>query len=175
MPALYVWHGTGVAPARAGIRHNMIVPYGAYACADGAVMFAIKSDREWRRFCDGVLGTPSVADDPRFATNQNRVKHRAALETMIEDHFRAHSRAEVLEWLERADIPTGAVNDVAAVASHPQLAARGRWTTVASPTGEIPALVPPHNLQHVAPRMGAVPALGEHTTTILAELGEMGG
>ena len=64
----------------------------------------------------------------------------------------------------------GMVNDVPAVVEHPQLAARKRWTRVESPGGDIPALLPPHNLQHVAPRMGRVPALGEHTEEVLATL-----
>jgi crotonobetainyl-CoA:carnitine CoA-transferase CaiB-like acyl-CoA transferase len=170
-PALYVWQGTGQVPARVGVRHNMIVPYGAYACADGAVLFAVQTQGEWRRFCALVLGAAALADDPRYATNASRLHHRAELEATIEDRFRWYPRAEVLRRLEEADIPTGAVNDVPAVASHPQLAARERWTTSAVPGGSIPALVPPHNLHGVSPRMGAVPALGAHTAEVLAELG----
>jgi crotonobetainyl-CoA:carnitine CoA-transferase CaiB-like acyl-CoA transferase len=63
MPPLYVWHGTGAIPARVGVRHNMIVPYGAYACADGMVLFAIQNDREWRGLCADVLARPELADD----------------------------------------------------------------------------------------------------------------
>ena len=125
MPPLYAWHGTGRVPERAGIRHNMIVPYGAYACGDGVVNFAIQNAREWRRFCSEVLDDPALSDNERFATNAVRV---------------------------------------------PQLTARHRWACVASPVGAIPALLPPHNLQHASPRMGAVPGLGEHTQEVLAEL-----
>jgi itaconate CoA-transferase len=169
-PPLYVWQGTGKVPARAGVRHNMIVPYGAYACADGAVMFAVQNSAEWRRFCDGVMAAPTLADDERFGTNILRLKNRDQLESLIEDRFRGHARTEVLGWLATAEIATGSVNDVPAVAAHPQLAARRRWTTVASPGGEIPALLPPHNLRSAPPRMGGVPALGEHTSEVLAEL-----
>ncbi|MDQ6831110.1 MAG: CoA transferase [Gemmatimonadota bacterium] len=171
-PALYAWHGTGVVPGRVGVRHNMVVPYGAYACADGDVMLAVLTDREWRRFCAQVLGAPELAGDERFASNRDRLRNRAALEEIIENRFRGHPRAEVVAWLDGADIPTGEMNDVPAVFAHEQLAARRRWTTVDSPGGEIPALVPPHNLQHAPPRMGAVPALGEHTAAIIAELDE---
>jgi itaconate CoA-transferase len=170
MPPLYVWHGTGTVPARVGVRHNMVVPYGAYACADGAVLLAVQSDREWRRFCSGVMENASLADDPRYVTNELRLENRASLESLIEEHFRGYARVDVMARLERADIPTAVVNDVAAVAAHPQLAARARWVNVDSPGGTIPALVPPHNLQHAYPRMGAVPALGAHTQEILAEL-----
>lgn len=171
-PPLYVWLGTGKAPARVGVRHNMIVPYGAYECADGDVLLAVQQQREWRRLCSDVLGQPALADDKRFATNADRLANRAALETIIEASFRDRSRADVLRELDAADIPTGAVNDVAAVAAHPQLAARKRWTTVGSPNGEIPALIPPHNLADAPARMGGVPALGEHTGEVKRQLAE---
>jgi itaconate CoA-transferase len=171
-PPLYVWEGTGASPARVGLRHNMIVPYGAYRCADGIVMLAVQSDREWVRFCDQVLEAPALTRDERFATNAQRLTHRAALERIIEDRFRACARVDVIALLEQADIPTGVVNDIPAVAAHPQLAARERWVRVAAPGGTIPALVPPHNLRSVSPRMGAVPGLDEHRAEILRELGE---
>ena len=169
-PALYVWQGTGQPPARAGMRHSMIVPYGVYACADGAVNFAIQNDREWRRFCAEVLETPAIADDRRFVTNPDRLRNRQELETLIEAQFRRFSKAELVARLERAEIANGAVNEVPEVASHSQLAARKRWMKVASPVGLIPALIPPHNLAQAPSRMGPVPALGEHTGEILAEL-----
>jgi itaconate CoA-transferase len=171
MPALYVWHGTGKAPARMGVRHNMVVPYGAYACADGAVLLAIQNQREWQRFCTHVLAQPALVDDPLFRSNELRLANREALESLIEARFQKHDRSEVMHWLEQADIPTAALNDVAAVMKHPQLAARQRWRTAETPSGQVPALLPPHNLHDAPPRMGRVPALGEHTQEILAELG----
>src|SRR6185437_8770285 len=110
-PPLYVWHGTGKVPARAGVRHNLIVPYGAYRCADGAVMFAVQNAGEWKRFCAGVMDDGALADDPRFATNALRLQNRDVLESLIEQRFAGHSEPEVLGWLEAGDIPTGSVND----------------------------------------------------------------
>lgn len=169
-PAVYVWQGTGHAPGRAGMRHNMIVPYGVYSCADGAVNFAIQNNREWRRFCSEVLGVPAIADDQRFVTNPDRLRNRQELESLVEAQFRRFSKVELLARLDRADIANGAVNEVPDVAGHTQLAARNRWTKVASPVGMIPALIPPHNLAQAPSRMGPVPRLGEHTQEILAEL-----
>ena len=171
MPPIYVWLGTGRIPERVGIRHNMVAPYGAYACADGLVNFAVQNDREWRRFCEQVLCMPAIADDPRFLSNESRLHNRAALESLIGERFKQSARVELLGLFEAAGLATGAVNDVPAVAQHPQLAARQRWVDVDSPVGVIPALLPPHNLEHVEPRMGAVPALGQHTQEILTELG----
>ena len=169
-PQLYVQLGTGSAPPRAGLRHNMIVPYGAYRCADGNVMFAIQNEREWRRLCDVVLGRAELADDPRYATNTDRLTNRRELEFLIETIFGKLTVAAVIERLELGEIANAAVNDVAAVVAHPQLAARGRWTELDSFVGRIPGLLPPHNLAGVAPRMDRVPALGEHTAAVLAEL-----
>jgi formyl-CoA transferase len=142
-----------------------------YRCADGAINFAIQNEREWRRLCADVLAAPALADDPQFATNTLRLQNRVELETLIEDRWSRLTRAEVSALLDRAGIANGAVNDVADVAAHPQLAARSRWTSVASPAGTIPALLPPHNLASALPHMGEVPALGQHTREILTELG----
>ena len=170
MPALYVWMGAERVVARAGIRHNMIVPYGAYACADGSVMLAVQTDREWRRLCAQVLGDAALADDERFITNAKRVENRVTLEALMEEHFQAMSRESLISLLEGADIPTASLNDVPAVADHPQLASRRRWSKADTPHGEIPALIPPHNLSRVTPAMGRVPALGEHTDEVLRML-----
>jgi len=172
MPALYAWSGTGNIPARAGMRHNMIVPYGAYACADGAVNLAIQNEREWRRFSRMVLNMSALADDPRFASNADRLRNRAELEALIEGHFRKHTKAAILARLDEADIANGTVNDVSTVKEHAQHTARKRWVNAASPAGMISAFVPPHNLLRAPARIGAVPALGEHTQEILAEVGE---
>jgi crotonobetainyl-CoA:carnitine CoA-transferase CaiB-like acyl-CoA transferase len=123
-PALYVWLGAQRVVARVGVRHNMIVPYGAYACADGRVMLAIQTDREWRRFCGEVLEDVWLADDPRFVSNAQRVANRVDLEAMIEQAFSKYSQADVMDRLERADIPTASLNEVPAVATHEQLDAR---------------------------------------------------
>ena len=171
MPPLYWWHGTGQVPERCGVRHNMIVPYGAYRCADGAVNFAIQNEREWRRLCDQVLEMPALAEDQRFASNAGRLQNRVALESVIEERLGRDTRAEVLGRLDQAGIANGSVNSVAEVAGHPQLAARGRWATVDSPAGRIPVLLPPHNLEHAPASLGSVPGLGQHTREILAELG----
>jgi crotonobetainyl-CoA:carnitine CoA-transferase CaiB-like acyl-CoA transferase len=171
MPPLNVFQGTGKSPQRAGVRHNMVVPYGAYHCADGDVLLAVQTDREWRRLCANVLDAPALADDPRFVTNELRVANRVALESLIDAKFGALTQAKVIERLEAADIPTGAMNDIAQVTAHPQLAARGRWVSVDSPGGPFSALLPPHNLRGAPARMGAVPTVGQHSAEILAELG----
>jgi itaconate CoA-transferase len=119
-----------------------------------------------------VMQCAALADDARFSSNPRRVANRAGLDSIIEERFRKLLRAEVQQLLDAAGIASGDVNDVPAVARHPQLQARGRWGDVDSPAGSIPALVPPHNLLHAPARMGRVPALGEHTQEILQELAD---
>lgn len=162
----------GAAPERAGMRHNMVVPYGPYRAGDGGhVNLAAQTARQWEAFCEIVLRRPELARDPRFATNELRVRNRAALEPLIEACFARETRAAVEERLARADIPYGALNSVADLLEHPQLAARGRWSEVPSPAGSVRALAHPLNIAGLPRPGGAVPALGQHGGEIRRELG----
>ena len=97
--------------------------------------------------------------------------HRHELQAIIKDTFAGLRAAQVIERLEEAQIANARINDMHDVWTHPQLQARGRWTTVDSPAGPIPALLPPGRTEAYTPRMEGVPALGQHTDAILAELG----
>jgi crotonobetainyl-CoA:carnitine CoA-transferase CaiB-like acyl-CoA transferase len=170
-PAYHQLYG-GAAPPRMGMRHNMIVPYGPYRVGDGSwVNLAVQNEGQWQRLCAGVLGRPELADDPRFRSNALRVQHREALEPLIEELLANDTAAAVLERLEAADVPYGALNDLAALLAHPQLAARDRWLEVASPGGPVRALAHPLNLVGMPQAQGAVPAVGEHTEELRRELG----
>jgi itaconate CoA-transferase len=168
MPPMSVWMGTGGIPPRAGLRHNMIAPYGAFRCADGSVFLGIQNEREWVRFCEEVLNSHALAK--RFPANSARLENRAELDGIIEAAFAKLTRAEIVALLDRAGIPNSAMNNTAEAAQHPQLAARHRWAEAPSPVGPIRALIPPHNLCDAPPLMGRVPALGEHTREVLEEL-----
>jgi itaconate CoA-transferase len=118
-----------------------------------------------------VLAAPEVATDPRFATNPLRVEHRDELTALIESTFAALTMDEVVARLDAADIANAQLQDVAGLIAHPQLAARGRWSDVDSPVGPVTTLMPPAIIEGVSPRLDRIPALGEHTDAILAELG----
>jgi itaconate CoA-transferase len=169
-PAYYTLYG-GEPPARAGVRHATVVPYGSYRCADGAVLFSVQTEAQWTAFCDVVCGHPEWASDPRFTTSPLRRINRDVLEGMIEEVFAELPRAEVVRRLEAADIPFGSLNEVAEFIAHPQLAARDRWREVGSPAGTLRAIVPPFDLEGMAPNMGDIPAVGDQTDEVLAELG----
>ncbi|RBM18788.1 carnitine dehydratase [Prauserella sp. PE36] len=161
----------GRQPPRAGARHNMMVPYGVYRVgSDAFVNFAVQTQQQWRRLCEQVLRSPELIDDPRFTTNEARVRNRAELEPIIERHFRALTEEDAQESLRAAGIPTGAVNDLKRLAEHPQHAARARWFEVDSPNGPVRALRSPFNLDGVSDPASAIPGLGEHTEEILADL-----
>ncbi|QNB15271.1 CoA transferase [Paraburkholderia tropica] len=159
-------------PQRNGAAHATIYPYGPFKAGDGkSVMLGLQNEREWKAFCDVVLRQPELAADERFASNSRRVEHRAALGALIVAAFASLSAHDVIERLEAAKIANAHINDMQAVWEHAQLAARERWTQVQTPAGAVPALLPPGVTLADAPRMDAVPALGEHTDAILNELG----
>ncbi|HEY2908322.1 MAG TPA: CaiB/BaiF CoA-transferase family protein [Vicinamibacterales bacterium] len=170
-PAYYTKYG-GTAPARTGANHASIAPYGPFASGDGRdVYLGIQNAREWERFCGDVLGRPSLVADERFNTNSRRVEHREALHEQINAVFSMLPEDEIIRRLEAAQIAFARMNSIAAFLDHPQLASRGRWREIDSPAGRIDALLPPTGLDDADPAMGAVPALGEHSDAILAELG----
>ncbi|MFD7501387.1 CaiB/BaiF CoA transferase family protein [Streptomyces sp. NPDC059850] len=170
-PAYYTRHG-GTQPPRMGTQHATIAPYGAYPAADGReVLFSVQNEREWRALCDRFLGRPELADDPRFATGPARVAHREELNTIVAERFRTLDSARVRQLLDEAGIANAGVNDVGEFLEHPVLDGRERWRDVPIPGAVVPALLPPVDLAGVTARMDAVPALGEHTDTILTALG----
>ncbi|WP_186207509.1 CaiB/BaiF CoA transferase family protein [Burkholderia gladioli] len=170
-PLYYAFDGQN-PPQRAGASHATIFPYGPFRAGDGnTVILGLQNEREWQSFCESVIRQPALAEDPRFSSNSRRVANRAELSALIEQAFAALSAREVLDRLDAARIANAQMNDMQAVWQHAQLTARQRWTMVGTPAGEIPALLPPGLSAADAPRMDPVPALGEHTDAILAELG----
>src|SRR5258706_5733238 len=170
-PPLYHQLYAGQARGRAGMRHNMIVPYGPYRARDGALVnLAVQNENQWIRLCDLVLGRAELARDRRFKSNELRVTNRSELEPTIEGILSGFTAAELELKLHAADIPYGHVNSVAELANHPQLAARNRWFDVDCGNARIPALAHPFNIIGLDQNHGALPTLGQHTQEVLAEL-----
>jgi len=170
-PLYYAFDGA-TPPPRAGAAHATIYPYGPFPAGDGkTVMLGLQNEREWLTFCEKVLRRPELAADERFSSNSRRTAQREALRAIIVESFAALTAEQVIERLDGAQIANAHMNDMHDVWQHPQLKARGRWTDVATPAGPVPALLPPGMTDAYSPRMDAVPALGEHTGAILAELG----
>jgi glutaryl-CoA transferase len=162
----------GIVPGRLGNEHPNITPYETFRTADGSIAVAVGSDRQWPRFCDAV-GMPELAGDPRFATNGARVEHRDALRATLSPRFSARSSADWSARLLAADVPSGPINDLAAVFADPQTLARHMVESVAHPTiGELRTTGIPFKLSRTPGSIRrAPPLLGQHTGEVLAELG----
>ncbi|CAE6821561.1 CaiB/BaiF CoA transferase family protein [Paraburkholderia domus] len=159
-------------PALSGASHATIYPYGPFPAGDGKmVMLGLQNEREWKLFCERVMVQPALVIDARFDSNTNRVAARDALRELIVAAFAKLDAAQVMARLDAAGIANAQMNSLADVWAHPQLVARDRWRTVKTAAGTVPALLPPGLPDGVRPRMDPVPALGEHTDTILSEIG----
>ena len=163
---------SGLSLPRSGPNHASIAPYGPFTAAGGGQVFlAVQNAREWTRFCGEVLRRPEMADDHRYSTVELRVRHRTELHDAIARVCERLSLDEIIRRLEAADIAYSRMNSVAEFITHPQLTSRDRWMDVDSEVGPLRALQPPVVMEGVEPVMGAVPALGQHTQSILGELG----
>jgi itaconate CoA-transferase len=170
-PLYYAMDGAP-PPPRAGAAHATIYPYGPFPAGDGKIiMLGLQNEREWVAFCSKVLLQPELATDARFNSNSARTAARAELRGIIVEAFSKLSAEQVIERLEAAQIANAHMNTMQDLWQHAQLKARKRWTEVQTPAGMIPALVPPGLPSTFAPRMDPVPALGQHTDSILTELG----
>lgn len=170
-PAYFTAYG-GSQPPRTGASHAAIAPYGPFVCGDGKTIFlGIQNEREWVRFCEQVLERPELAADSRFDSNSKRVANGGELEEVIEGAFEKLSSDEAITRLEEARIANARMRTVQEFLGHPQLEARGRWREVDSPVGPLRALLPPVTVRGVEGVMKPIPDVGEHTDTILQELG----
>ena len=163
---LLLYDHTGKSPARVGLNHPSIAPYGAYTTKDGdQVAISIQNEREWARFCAEILGDADLATRPEFNTNDARVANRPALNAAIDKVFGALTREELSARLKDAQIAFGLVNSVADFSRHPQL----RRFTVDSPAGPIDVVAPPVRAGDAAPEAAPIPGIGAHTEAIRAE------
>ncbi|MEU6372569.1 CaiB/BaiF CoA-transferase family protein [Streptomyces sp. NPDC046909] len=167
----YTLH-SGVDQEPRGMGSPAVAPYGAYPTGDDrTVVLGTTNDREWQRLARELLDRPDLADDERFRTNPGRVAHRELLDAEIGAWCARHDLAHIQRCADAAGIGNARYNTPSDVIAHPHLAARDRWRRIDTPGGPVPALLPPPVIAGYDPPMGAVPALGEHTARILAELG----
>jgi itaconate CoA-transferase len=163
---------SGSPPPRAGAHHAAIAPYGPFRTADGGdLLIAVQNDKEWQGLCMVVLGHPELADDPRFASNPDRVANRDVLDLLVGGAIAVLDMQEAERRCERARIAHARLGDVGALEWHPQLTSRDRWAQADSPVGPVAAVLAPWVLSGQMPSIGAIPDLGQHSAAILAELG----
>jgi itaconate CoA-transferase len=163
--------GSGAPPRRTGARHASIAPYGPYLAGDGSRVFiGVQNDREWAVLCTDVMTRPDLVADPRFATNVRRVANDDELTPMIEVSLAAMTADQVTERLDTVGIANARMRTMTEFGEHPQLRARDRWRDVATPAGAARSLLPPVTVVGREAAMGPVPAVGQHTEAIRAEL-----
>lgn len=170
-PIYYTAYG-GTEPKRTGANHSTIYPYGPFICGDQKKVFiGLQNEREWEQFCHFVLEDVDLSSDPRFENNSKRSSNREELKRIIEFVFGNLTCEEVINRLEIAKIANARLNTMEDFFHHPQLKARNRWVQVQTPVGEVAALKHPVTMSGVDTVVGAVPKLGEHTDSILREIG----
>jgi crotonobetainyl-CoA:carnitine CoA-transferase CaiB-like acyl-CoA transferase len=163
---------SGKVPGRAGNAHQNIVPYQVFEVSDGHIILAVGNDGQFRKFC-GVAGQPELADDPRFARNAERVRHRALLVPLLAALMLRRTKADWLNALETAQVPCGAINSLQEVFADPHVLARGMVTPVQHPLDpELRLVSSPMKLSATPVRLRhAPPLLGQHTEEVLQEAG----
>ena len=170
-PLYYAYDGAS-PPPRNGASHATIYPYGPFKAGDGGtVMLGLQNEREWVLFCEIVLDNPLLAKDERFDKNFKRNESRADLLAIIDACFSKLTTEQVIAKLDQAQIANARLNDMQGLWSHDQLKARNRWIDVDSPAGPIPAMLPPGLNDSYEYRMDPIPAVGQHTNSILTEIG----
>lgn len=170
-PMYYAFDGAE-PPPRNGASHATIYPYGPFGVGGGdTVMLGLQNEREWKLFCDKVILQPDLASDERYSSNFKRNENRESLKKIIDECFAQLSIEAVTQRLEDAQIANAQVNTMKDLWDHPQLGARHRWRYVDSPSGDLPALLPPGLNDQYDYRMDPIPAVGQHSETILEELG----
>ncbi|MFT5502335.1 MAG: itaconate CoA-transferase [Gammaproteobacteria bacterium] len=157
---------TGKIQPRVGINHATISPYGAYRCKDEEdIVMAIQNEREWRQFCDQILGDAALANDPELNNNGNRVKHRSRVDQLISAVFSKINQDEAATRLQTAGIAYGRLNDISGLANHPQL----RRIKVETPTGSAQVVDVAAIRSDRNQKVHKVPKIGEHSSQIRDE------
>ena len=159
-------------PPRFGNAHPSIVPYGVFDAADGPVVIAVGNNAQYGRFCREVIERPDLADDPRYATNVERARHRSELLPLLQAEIARRPRAQLLALLEACGIPCGEVAGLYEALSSERSRRSGLVQNMPHPVaGTVPVLAPPYRLDGTRmPLRSAPPTLGEGTREVLQRL-----
>jgi crotonobetainyl-CoA:carnitine CoA-transferase CaiB-like acyl-CoA transferase len=162
---------SGVAPGRIGNEHPNVVPYQAFPTKDFHIVLAVGNDAQFARFCD-IAGRPELAKDPRFATNSQRIVHRATIIPIVAEIMTEKTRAEWMEALEQAGIANGPINTLDQVFENPQVKARGMKIALPHPVaGSVPLVASPLRFSATPVAYDrAPPTVGQHTDEVLRDL-----
>ncbi|MDA1349138.1 MAG: CoA transferase [Chloroflexi bacterium] len=167
-----IYFATGQAAKPAGSAHRLTAPYQSFPTRDGYINIGAANQSNWERLC-GALERPDLLEDPRFATNTDRIQNLRQLEATLTETLRGKESAEWLDAMERAGVPSGPIYDLAEAYDDPHVRARDMVVEVEHPVaGPIQNIGVPVKLSETP---GSVrrpaPTLGQHTDEVLAEFG----
>lgn len=162
---------SGQAPKRWGNAHPNIVPYQTFQAANGWIIVAVGNDGQFRRFVDAG-GMPELADDPRFATNPQRVANRDVLVPILSEMVKRFGKGEWIDKLEAAGVPCGPINSLDEVFENEQVQARGLRVDLSHPSaGAVKLVGSPVKMSATPPKATShPPLLGEHTEAVLRDV-----
>ena len=163
---------SGATPTRKGNKHPNIQPQDVFAVRDGHIALAVGNDEQFRRFAEAI-GRPDLADDPRYATNAERVRNLDVLHPLIAERLATESLDHWIAAFAANAVPCGPINTVPRVFEDPQVRHRGMLRDLPHPlAGSVPQVVSPMRFANAPLAFDAPPPLlGEHTAQVLAELG----
>jgi formyl-CoA transferase/CoA:oxalate CoA-transferase len=163
--------GSGTVPEPLGSGHHSIAPYQAYKAKDEYFILAVGNEAQWRRLCE-TIGVPELTQDPRFQSNEQRLRNRGELNAILESIFSRYTAVELTELLSRAGVPCGLINKMDRLVTDPQVKHLG---LVPIPHPEVPELKLPGIPITLSRTPGSIqnapPLLGQHTDEILTSLG----
>lgn len=166
---------SGKPPSRLGNGHPNIVPYQDFATSDGHIIVTVGNEKQFSRLCD-VLGHPEWSQDPRFASNSERIAHRQLLVPMIQSVVRTRTTRDWMASLEARDVPCGPINTLDDVFSDAHVLHRGMKVELETPDGHsVPVVASPIRLSETPVEYRtAPPRLGSGTTDVLKRLLDIG-
>lgn len=167
-----IYFATGESAGPTGSAHLLTAPYQAFKASDGWINIGGANQANWERIAV-ALGQPGWCEDPRFATNSQRMENREALVAMMSEIVSTRSKAEWIAILDAAGVPVGPVHTIGEALSHPQTLAREMVVDLVHPqAGPTKALGCPIHFSKTATRIDRpAPMLGEHSRELLREYG----
>lgn len=167
-----VYWEKGTLPEKSSSGHESLCPYQAFEASDKHVLIGIANDNLWRRFCAAV-DRPELAEDPRFRTNADRVRHRAETVALVQSIVAARTCDDWVEMLTQLKVPCAPINSLADVLAHPHTAARNIVLDYHHPRlGELKTVAQPIQFDGEARSVRLPPPMhGEHSRAVLGELG----
>jgi crotonobetainyl-CoA:carnitine CoA-transferase CaiB-like acyl-CoA transferase len=160
----------GKAPTRLGNAHPNIVPYQTFETADGYIIMAVGTDRQFAEYC-AIIGAPHLSEEERFKTNRGRVENRAALVPLLRPFMQARATADWVAAFEAAAVPCGPINSIDQVFANPQVLARGLQVGLTRDDGvQVPGVANPIVFSETPVAYDKPPPrLGDGTDKVLRE------